>query len=228
MTDIDIHTWFGLSYSNYLVLDEARTGSLPAHWQLDMAKMLDELDRAFPGIKRDARYLALGGREWDFSDLSDADMLRFGVTNNLDFIHDGCACGDEPQQGDDESDGEFAAEYRAWEDMRWDHERDDLEWEYRGELYQSGDYEVFPDETVEQAEKARRIIVHRTLLQSMPTGWQMRFVALADAVDDVDADTPESYQVRIYRADGLEIDDPVPFYNRGREHVEPQLEALTG
>jgi len=224
----DIHTWFGLTYSNYLVLDEARTGNLPASWQLDMTRMLDQLDRAFPGIKGDARYLALGGREWDFSDLSDAEMTRFGVTNNLDFIHDGCSCGDEPQQDEDETDNGFATRYREWEDARWDHERDELSWEYRGEEYQSGDYEVFPDETVEQAEKTHRIIVHRTLLQSMPTDWQMRFVALVDAAYDVDAETPDNYQVRIYRADGLEIDDPVPFYNRGRERLEPQLEALTG
>lgn len=223
MTDTDIHAWFGLSYLNYLVLDDARTRHLPATWQLDMSRMLDELNRAFPGIKRDARYLALAGREQDFSDLSDADMAQHGVTTNIDFIHDGCECGDEPQQADDESDGEFSLRYRDWEDARWDHEHDDLEWEYRGELYSGDECAVFPDETVEQAEQARRIVVHRTLLQSMPTDWQMRFVSLADAADDLDVDSPSNYQIRVYRADGLEIDDPVPYYNRGRTHIEPKL-----
>lgn len=219
----DIHTWFGLSYSNYLVLDEARTRHLPTTWHIDMTRMLAELHYAFPGIKGDARYLALAGREWDFSDLSDADMLRFGVTTNLDFIHDDCDCGDEPGQHDDEPDNEFALRYREWEDNRLDHERDDLQWGYRGEQYRGGDCEVLPDESAEQAEQAHRIVVHRTLLQSMPTDWQQRFVTLMDAVD---ADAPDHYQVRVYRPDGREIHDPVPSYNRGRTHVEPKLEAL--
>lgn len=224
----DIHTWFGLSYSNYLVLDEARTRHLPVSWHIGMTRMLAELHYAFPGIKGDARYLALAGAERDFSDLTDADMARFGVTTNIDFIHDDCECGDEPQQLDDEPDGTFSVRYQQWEDNRWDHEHDDLQWEYRGELYSGSDCQIFPEENVEQAGQAQRIVVHRTLLQSMPTDWQQRFVALADAMDQVDADTPATYQIRVYRPDGREIDDPVPYYNRGRTRIEPRpLQALT-
>ena len=222
----DIHTWFSLSYSNYLVLDDATTRHLPAEWHLEMAGMLDELDRAFPRVHRAHRQLALAGREWEFGDLDITDLTQSGITTNLKFLHEGCECGEEPQQGDDESDAEFCARHRAWQDRRWDHELYDQTWEYRGEEYYRRDRAVFPDETVQQAEQAKRIIVHRTLLQSMPDDWQQRFVRLLQASDEVaDPAAPEGYQIRSYDADGREIDDPVPHYSRGRTYIEPTLEV---
>jgi hypothetical protein len=42
----DIHHWFGLSYSNYLVLPRAVLQSMPEAWQARFVGMLDELRKA--------------------------------------------------------------------------------------------------------------------------------------------------------------------------------------
>lgn len=112
--------------------------------------------------------------------------------------------------------------YQAWEDARADHEDDNLSWEYRDEEYTHDEELVLPEETVEQARAAQRIVLPRTLLQSMPVEWQEQFVEIAYGLPDDDDD----YQIRVLRADGTEIVDPVPHYNRGRTHMEPNLEAF--
>ena len=39
----DVHTWFGLSYANYLVLPRTILQSTPPDWQRRFVKLLDEL-----------------------------------------------------------------------------------------------------------------------------------------------------------------------------------------
>jgi hypothetical protein len=40
----DIHTYFGLSYADYLVLPRSVLQSMPEEWQLKFVSLLDELD----------------------------------------------------------------------------------------------------------------------------------------------------------------------------------------
>lgn len=42
----DIHTWFSLSYANYLVLPRALLQSMPDEWQERFVACLDELEAA--------------------------------------------------------------------------------------------------------------------------------------------------------------------------------------
>lgn len=42
-----VHTWFGLSYANYLVLPRSVLQSMPPEWQVRFVAMLDELNFAF-------------------------------------------------------------------------------------------------------------------------------------------------------------------------------------
>jgi hypothetical protein len=42
--DIDISTWFSLSYSSYLVLPRILLEAMPKKWQLKFIKLLQELE----------------------------------------------------------------------------------------------------------------------------------------------------------------------------------------
>lgn len=44
MSERDIHTYFGLSYANYLVIPRSVLQSMPEEWQLKFVKLLEELD----------------------------------------------------------------------------------------------------------------------------------------------------------------------------------------
>ena len=43
----NIHVWFELSYSNYLVLARSLLQSMPDNWQIKFVKLLEELDESF-------------------------------------------------------------------------------------------------------------------------------------------------------------------------------------
>lgn len=96
----------------------------------------------------------------------------------------------------------------------------DEPYSYRGESYEGDEWMVFPLETLAQARAGGRIVLNRTLLQSMPADWQERFVQLFAQMHN-----EREYAVRCYDADGREIDDPIPHYSRGRTYLEPKLEA---
>lgn len=48
--DDSIHSWFGLTYSNYLVLNRAILQSMPGEWQERFVKCLIELDNAYTHV----------------------------------------------------------------------------------------------------------------------------------------------------------------------------------
>lgn len=221
--DGPIHTWFELTYANALVVDAARTRHLPADQQAELRAMLAELEAAFAHVPRAHRYLVLAAREWECGDLGGEQLARTGMSTNADSVHEDCEHGDEPQ--DDGSD-DFAARHRAWADEVWNCERDNLHWyDWRGDEYDRHNRVMVPTESDEQAAAADRIVVHRAFLQSMPTAWQERFVALLDGLDQLDVDTPDSYEIVTFDAAGNRITDPAPHYNRGRTYVEPRIGA---
>lgn len=52
----DIHTWFNLTYANYLVLHRSLLQSMPEQWQHQFVTLLEELDQAFNSVKQAAKY----------------------------------------------------------------------------------------------------------------------------------------------------------------------------
>ena len=220
---MNIHTAFNLTYANYLVIDPALTAAAPAAACAQLAAMLAQLWRAYPQFGPVER-VALIGEEHEFEDLSDADMLRWGVTDNLEFLHEACDCGDEPEQARNEPDADFGARYRRWEDTRWYHEHEDRRWEWEGEQWDHWMHATFPTEPLADARRANRTVVPRTLLQSMPDDWQHRFVAVLGATGA--SQDGKAYHVQFFGRHGQPTGDPVPHYNRGRTHIEPLAGAL--
>ena len=47
---VDIHTWFGLTYSNYLVLNRSVLQSMPDEWQRRFVACLDEMNHLYAGL----------------------------------------------------------------------------------------------------------------------------------------------------------------------------------
>ncbi len=45
--DSPIHAWFSLSYANYLVLPRSLMESMPYEWQVNMKRLLEEMDNSF-------------------------------------------------------------------------------------------------------------------------------------------------------------------------------------
>lgn len=220
-TDGPIHLWFSLSYSSYLVLDSARLRKMPADWDAELTTLLGEFWRAFAHVSTATETLALAGERWEYGDLTAEQMRLADVATNLAELHEDCACGPEPEQADDEPDEQFVARYRAWEGARWDHEGEGQRWyDWRSDEYERWMRLVVPDETEQQASAAGRIVLSRSLLQSMPLDWQDRFVTLIGQVDD----GPAAYDIRFYDHTGRRMDDPVPDYSRGRTYIEPRLE----
>lgn len=46
----DIHTWFNLTYANYLVLPRSVLQSMPDEWQSSFVGLLEELSAAYGGL----------------------------------------------------------------------------------------------------------------------------------------------------------------------------------
>jgi hypothetical protein len=71
---------------------------------------------------------------------------------------------------------------------------------------------------------ANYLVLHRSVLQSMPDDWQRAFVALLEEADQAierhGIDTPQhGFDVHAVNLDGDYIPDPVPHYNRGRTRL---------
>jgi hypothetical protein len=77
--DADIHGWFGLSYSNYLVLPRTLMQSMPADWQRRMVTCLEDLDDAYRHIKRAECYEVTAVRQVEYRYLTDAEMKQLDV-----------------------------------------------------------------------------------------------------------------------------------------------------
>lgn len=68
------------------------------------------------------------------------------------------------------------------------------------------------------------LVLHRTVLQSMPLDWQRRFVHCLRELDDVvinaGVDTAPGYTVHARTHDGKFAAEPIPPYNRGRTQLD--------
>lgn len=68
---------------------------------------------------------------------------------------------------------------------------------------------------------ANYLTVPRTALQSMPTEWQAKFVALLDELDDTLEWRPANgrYYVQLRDARGRYVEDPLADYKRGNARM---------
>jgi hypothetical protein len=77
--DGPVHTWFGLSYSNYQVLHRTLMQSMPIDWQQRMVACLDELRDAFDHIEQATCYIVEPAVEVEYSDLTKEMRKQIGV-----------------------------------------------------------------------------------------------------------------------------------------------------
>lgn len=71
---------------------------------------------------------------------------------------------------------------------------------------------------------ANYLVLHRSLMQSMPAEWQRRMVRCLFELDDAfrHVDKPDSFLVQARNdSSGKFVKDPIPPYNRGRTFIQP-------
>lgn len=61
---VDVHTWFGLSYTSHLVLNRTLLQSMPDEWQRRFTTLMDEMDEALdpPAVRYMVRAVDDRGR----------------------------------------------------------------------------------------------------------------------------------------------------------------------
>lgn len=71
---------------------------------------------------------------------------------------------------------------------------------------------------------AQYLTIPRSILQSMPDGWQKKFVALLNELDDTFDWRPKDgrYWVRLKDGEGRYCHDPLMDYERGRRRIKPE------
>ncbi|MFD3638253.1 hypothetical protein [Streptomyces griseus] len=77
-----IHGWFSLSYSNYLVLHRSLMQSMPADWQERMVSCLNELRDAYSHIEQPERFKVEAAVSRDISELTEAEQTAHGVVED--------------------------------------------------------------------------------------------------------------------------------------------------
>ena len=81
-TNGPIHDWFGLSYSNYLVLHRTFLQSMPLEFQQRMAACLEELSAAFEHIEQPEDFTVQAATEHEVADLDLAQLKQTGITED--------------------------------------------------------------------------------------------------------------------------------------------------
>ncbi|MFJ5951395.1 hypothetical protein [Streptomyces noursei] len=69
-----IHTYFGLSYANYLVRPRTLLQSMPAQWQTRFVALLNELDAAFQHLPQAEAYQVTPGKWRPVRDMTEDEM----------------------------------------------------------------------------------------------------------------------------------------------------------
>lgn len=78
----DVHTYFGLSYANYLVLPRTLLQSMPQEWQARFVTLVDELHDAFEHVKQAPTYQVLAGETMPLNEMSDAQLKAAGIDSS--------------------------------------------------------------------------------------------------------------------------------------------------
>jgi hypothetical protein len=83
-----VHHWFGLSYTNYLVLPRTLLQSMPDEWQARFVDCLRELDEAFRHTPQAEAYDVKPACEYAVSELTEEQLKHIGYSKS----GDGCGC----------------------------------------------------------------------------------------------------------------------------------------
>jgi hypothetical protein len=75
-----IHTWFGLTYSNYLVLPRTLLQSMPDLWQAKFVALLEEMQRAFAHVDQAEAYKVEAATEHELGGLTFREMSSLGIS----------------------------------------------------------------------------------------------------------------------------------------------------
>lgn len=78
-----VHTWFGLTYANFLVIHRAQLQSMPLDWQRHFTDLLDDLHAAYPDLDVPA-YEVTTVRDAYVGDLTSDELALAGVTRGDD------------------------------------------------------------------------------------------------------------------------------------------------
>lgn len=87
-----IHTHFGLSYANYMVLPRTLLQSMPDAWQARFVALVDELAEAFQHVPQAEAYEVTAGTEHLVCELNEAERKQAGIV--ADWYR-----GEEPPEG---------------------------------------------------------------------------------------------------------------------------------
>lgn len=82
-TNGPIHTWFSLSYTNYLVLHRTLMQSMPDEWQTKFVGLLDELESAFEHVPQAEAYDVTAGEDAILDELGPVLLEKVGITENF-------------------------------------------------------------------------------------------------------------------------------------------------
>lgn len=105
--DRSIHEFFGLTYSNYLVLHRSLLQSMPMEWQHKFVSLVEELNDEFSHIETAQCYKVEAAREADLdSGYSVEELAQWGVT-----VED---IGPEPDMDDEPDEWEDWCEERRY------------------------------------------------------------------------------------------------------------------
>lgn len=78
-TNGPVHTWFSLSYSNYLVLPRTLMQSMPDDWQQRMVACLNELHDAFEHVPQAEVYGVQAATEHIVREMTEAELRQAGI-----------------------------------------------------------------------------------------------------------------------------------------------------
>lgn len=86
--DQAIHSFFGLSYSTYLVLHRSLLQSMPGEWQSRFVALLEQMREAFRHVEQTECYDLIPGTEALVNELTPGQMKRLGITSSVDDLTD--------------------------------------------------------------------------------------------------------------------------------------------
>ncbi len=84
----DIHEWFGLSYSNYLVVERTLLQSMPLSWQQRLTALLSELEERFRGCPRADVFSVRAAEEREVAELAPREREAAGVDREWEPTED--------------------------------------------------------------------------------------------------------------------------------------------
>ncbi|HWG00475.1 MAG TPA: hypothetical protein VG164_01335 [Trebonia sp.] len=82
-----VHTWFGLTYANFLVIHRARLQSMPLDWQGRFTGLLDDLHAAYPDLGIPC-FEVTTVKDTYVGDLTEQEMQQLGITRGDDSDSD--------------------------------------------------------------------------------------------------------------------------------------------